>query len=112
MAEREKPAAEHGTLVKPAETTLAVALPGLIRSFVLPVVWRTIGKGLATLCPKTECALHLFLCPNDDPSNASAWKQAVHGLCKTAEFFFNDGSFIDAMDNGFAHSNIISWRLT
>ncbi len=80
MAEREKPAAEHGTLVKPAETTLAVTLPGLIRSFVLPVVWRTIGKGLATLCPKTECALHLFLCPNDDPSNASAWEQAVHGL--------------------------------
>ena len=61
------------------QTTLAVMLTGLIRSFVEPKVWNSIGLGVRSLCPPPHCTPQLFFCPSDR-SRPQQWSRAVDGL--------------------------------
>ena len=61
------------------QTNLAVMLTGLIRSFVEPKVWNSIGLGVRSLCPPPHCTPQLFFCPSDR-SRPQQWSRAVDGL--------------------------------
>jgi len=67
----------HATADAPQDTpqhkiTLAATITGLVRTFVVPSVWRSIGRGLSSLLGGggSHGTTQLFLCPSDEPSAA------------------------------------------
>ena len=71
--------------------TLAVMLAGLTRSFVEPLVWKSIGRGVRSLCPPPHCAPQLFFCPSDSPRAGSRpWRRAVDGLSEFLQLSNHD----------------------